>query len=67
MKHLTCSTLRFSDFLPRICELLSKKLRQGSKERKSYSSLKKIINKHEEDFSKFDNDAYYLIRRILSI
>ena len=61
------STRHFSDFLPRVSELISKILRQGGKVRKYYSSLKKFINKHEEDFSKFDNDAYYLIRQILSI
>ena len=35
---------------------------QCGRVRKCYSSWKKIINKHHQDFSKLDNNANYLIR-----
>ena len=66
---ITLSTLRFSDFLPKICEMVSRIIRLGGKVRKCHSSLKKIINKNQEDFSKLDdnyfNSANYFIRQIL--
>ena len=53
-------------FLPKVHELVSRLLRQGSKVRKCYLSLKKLIKKHQESFSKFDDDVNYLLRQILS-
>ena len=53
-------------FLPKVHELVSRLLRQGSKVRKCYSSLKKLIKKHQESFSKFDDDVNYLLRQIFS-
>ena len=58
-----CSLLHF---LPKVHELVSRLLRQGSKVRKCYSSLKKLIMKHQESFSKFDDDGNYLLRQIFS-
>ena len=36
------STLRFSDFLPKVCELFSRILRQRGKVRQCHSFLKKL-------------------------
>ena len=60
-----CSTLHFSNLFPKVCELISRILQQGGKVRKCHSSVKNI-DKRQEDFSAFNNDANYLIRHILS-
>ena len=64
--RLACSTLYFSDFFPKIRKLLLRTLRQGGKVGKCYSSLKRVITKHQEDFSKFNKNSNHIIRKILS-
>ena len=59
------SSLRFPDFLPKVRELVSRIIRKGGQVRKCHSSLKKIINKNQEDSSRFDNGANYFIMQIL--
>ena len=61
------SSLRFPDFLPKVREkfVVSRIIRKGGQVRKCHSSLKKIINKNQEDSSKFDNGANYFIMQIL--
>ena len=59
------STLHFFNFLPKFRELVSRILPQGGKVGKCHSSLKKITNKHQEDFPKVDNDCNYLMTLIL--
>ena len=49
-------TLHFSYFVPKARELISRILRQGDK----------FMNKNPKDFHKYNNNANYLIRQILS-
>ena len=62
---IACSALDSSDFPTDVCKLVSRIIRQSGKYKISFI-LEKNINKHEEDFSEFDNDAIYLMRQILN-
>ena len=63
MLRIARSTLRFSDFLPKACDLVSRMSKQGAQKTKCRSSLKKIINKHGTDFSKFNFDTNTFIEK----
>jgi len=59
------STLLFEDFIPKACELVSRMYRQGAQKHKSIRSIKKIITKHDEDFSKFNQRTCDIINNLL--
>ena len=54
--RIAALTLHFSYFVPKARELISRILRQGDK----------FMNKNPKDFYKYDTNANYLIRQILS-
>ena len=61
------STLLLDDFLPKACELVNRIKNQGGNKTKCKYSLKKIINKHHEDFCKYDKNLSNLLDKILDL
>ena len=61
------STLFFKDFLPKAKELVKRMINQGAEKHYCYWALKKIVNKHKEDFFKYDVDSEFLLSEIIKL
>ena len=60
------STLLFEDFLPKACELIHRLNNQGAKQHTSIRHLRKIIQRHPEDFSHFRIETEDMLSQILN-
>ena len=58
------STLRLSDFLPRVSSLLVRMLNQGGNYYKILKQFKKAISRHPDTFIKYDMTQYNIIKKI---
>ena len=65
MLRITRSTLQYIDFLPKAQELVKRMSNQGAEKRHCYFSLKKLVNKHTEDFSKYGINIELLLNEML--
>ena len=61
------STLLFRDFFPKAKEFIKRMNSQGAEKACCYSSLKKLVNKHKENFLKYGVNSDTLLNKILSI
>ena len=61
------STLLFEDFVPKACDLISRMNNQGAIKQKTIRSIKKIIGKHQHDFSKYNQGTLDIINKITNI
>ena len=59
------STLLFEDFLPKASALISRMKNQGAGKSRTVQSIKKIIEKHKNEFIKFGYNTNALIKGIL--
>ena len=59
------STLMYEDFIPKACALVSRMYKQGAQKQKSIRSIKKIIQKHEKDFIKFNQETNNVINELM--
>ena len=60
------STLLFNDFLPKVRELIHRLNNQGAKQHISTRHLRKIIQRHPDDFSHFRIETEDMLSRILN-
>ena len=60
------STMLFSDFLPKTRELIHRLNNQGAKQHTSIRHLRKIIQRHPEDFSHFRIETEDMLSQILN-
>ena len=58
------STLLFDDFLPKARELIHRLKNQGAKQHTSNRHLRKIIERHPDDFSHFRIDTEDMLNQI---
>ena len=56
---------QYIDFLPKAQELVKRMSNQGAEKRHCYFSLKKLVNKHTEDFSKYGINIELLLNEML--
>ena len=59
------STLFFNDFLPKACELIHRLNNQGAKQHISIRHLRKIIQRHPDDFTHFRIETEDMLSQIL--
>ena len=60
------STLLFEDFLPKTRDLIHRLKNQGAKQHTSIRHLRKIIQRHPEDFSHFRIETEDMLSRIMN-
>ena len=60
------STLFFEDFLPKTRDLIHRLNNQGAKQHTSMRHLRKIIQRHPEDFSHFRIETEDMLSRIMN-
>ena len=58
------STLLFSDFLPKTRELIHRLKKQGAVQQTSIRHLRKIIQRHQDDFSHFRIETEEMLSQI---
>ena len=58
------STLLFEDFLPKTRELIHRLNNQGAKQQTSCRLLRKIIHRHQEDFSHFGKNTEDILKQV---
>ena len=59
------STLLYDDFLPRVIELIQRLNKQGAKKHIPTRSLRKIIQRHPNDFSHFGVDPHDIVAALM--
>ena len=60
------STLLYEDFLPKACELIRRLNNQGAKRYISSHNLRKVIHRHQEEFSRFNVNPEQIINDIIN-
>ena len=60
------STLFFDDFLPKACELIHRLNNHGAKRHLSTRHLRKIIQRHPDDFTHFRIETEGILSQILN-
>ncbi len=60
------STLLYEDFLPKACELIRRLNNQGAKRYISSRNLRKVIHRHQEEFSRFNVNPEQIINDIIN-
>ena len=60
------STLLYEDFLPKACELIRRLNNQGAKRYISSRNLRKVIDRHQEEFSRFNVNPEQIINDIIN-
>ena len=60
------STLLYEDFLPKACELIRRLNNQGAKRYISSHNLRKVIHRHQEEFSRFNVKHEQIINDIIN-
>ena len=59
------STLLYEDFLPRAIELIQRLNKQGAKRHLSTRSIRKIIQRHQNDFTHFGVNSQDMIAALI--
>ena len=61
------STMLYEDFLPKASKLVCRLNKQGARRHKSYHQLRKIIERHQDEFSRFGIDPKRIIDDVMNL
>ena len=61
------STLLYKDFLPQASKLIRRLNDQGARRHKSSHNLRKIIHRHQDEFSRFGVDPKRIIDDVMNL